>query len=86
MAQPVMFNDIDDDKDYMHPWVIMRQISDLSSFTIWTHFEDSVNECFLWNCSEVNATEQLWWQIDIGSGNGLVLSGTNNWLAEYYIS
>ena len=24
-----------------------------------------------WNCSQVNATEHLWWYVSIGSGNGL---------------
>ena len=30
----------------------------------------------LWNCFQVNATEPHWWEINISSGNGLVLSGT----------
>ena len=29
----------------------------------------------LWNCTQVNATELHWWEVNIGSGNGLVLSG-----------
>ena len=37
----------------------------------------SLDEHFLWNFSHVNATEQLWWQANIGSSNGLVSSGTN---------
>ena len=27
---------------------------------------------FLWNCSHVNATEHIWWYVNIGSGNGAV--------------
>ena len=34
-----------------------------------------VDEYLLWNGSQANAAEQLWWQVNIGSGNGLVLSG-----------
>ena len=29
-----------------------------------------------WNCSHVNATRLHWWEVNIGSGNGLVPSGT----------
>ena len=29
-----------------------------------------------WNHSQVNATEHLWWQVNIGSGDGLVPSGS----------
>ena len=28
----------------------------------------------MWNCSWVNATEHLWWYVNIGSGHGLVPS------------
>ena len=31
---------------------------------------------FSWNCSQVNATEHFWWLVNIGSGNGLVPSGS----------
>ena len=30
----------------------------------------------LWNCLQVNATRPHWWLVNIGSGNGLVPSGT----------
>ena len=30
---------------------------------------------FLWICSQMNAREHFWWQVNIGSGNGLVPSG-----------
>ena len=30
----------------------------------------------LWNCSQVNGTELRQWEVNIGSGNGLVPSGT----------
>ena len=29
----------------------------------------------MWNFSQMNAREQLWWQVNIDSGNGLVPSG-----------
>ena len=31
--------------------------------------------CLLQNCFQMNATEPHWWEINIGSGNGLVPSG-----------
>ena len=33
-------------------------------------------EHFMWNCSHVIATRPHWWLVSIGSGNGLVPSGT----------
>ena len=36
---------------------------------------DEIHEHFLWNCSLVNATEHLGWEVNIGSGNRLVPSG-----------
>ena len=38
------------------------------------HVTDYVHEHLL-NFSQVNVTEHLWWQVSIGSGNGLVPSG-----------
>ena len=35
-------------------------------------------EHFLWNSSQENATEPLWWKVNIGSGNGLVPSGNKS--------
>ena len=29
----------------------------------------SPNGHFLWNCSQTNANEHIWWQVNIGSGN-----------------
>ena len=29
----------------------------------------------LWNCSQVNPTEPHYWEVNVGSGNGLVPSG-----------
>ena len=29
----------------------------------------------LWNCPQMNVTEPCWWEVTIGSGNGLVSSG-----------
>ena len=40
-----------------------------------SYIRDRYHEHFLWNCSQVNATRSYWWLINIGSGNGLVLSG-----------
>ena len=39
---------------------------------------DQIQEHFLWNCSQVNATEHVWWEvnINIGSGYGLVPDST----------
>ena len=34
-----------------------------------------VDVAVILNCSQVNATEACWWDVDIGSGNGLVPSG-----------
>ena len=39
------------------------------------HFADSVHELLLCNCSLMDAAEHIWWQFNIGSGNGLVPSG-----------
>ena len=39
------------------------------------HVIDQVHE-HLWNYSQVNATEHIRWQVNIGSSNGFVLSGT----------
>ena len=36
---------------------------------------DWYHEYFLWNFPQMNATIQLWLLVNIGSGNGLVLSG-----------
>ena len=40
-----------------------------------THVMEKVHEHFLWNCLLVNATEHIWWYGNVGSGNGLLLSG-----------
>ena len=32
----------------------------------------------MWNSSHVNATEDIWWQVNIGSGNGLLPSGSKS--------
>ena len=36
---------------------------------------NQVLEYFFWNCSQLDAKEHPYWQINIGSGNGLMLSG-----------
>ena len=40
-----------------------------------THIK-KYHEHFLWECPQVNVTRPHWWLVNIGSGNGLVLSGT----------
>ena len=40
------------------------------------HVTILVHVHYLWNCSQVDATEHLWWQVNIASGNGLVPSGS----------
>ena len=39
-------------------------------------FTNGYLEVFLWNWSSVSASEPHWWQVNIGSGNGLVPSST----------
>ena len=41
-----------------------------------THSGDWFLKHLLWNYSQVVATRCQWWQLNIGSGNGLVLSST----------
>ena len=41
---------------------------------LWTHVTDWVHKHFLKSCSQVNAKEHLWRQVNIGSGNCLMLS------------
>ena len=48
--------------------VVIAQVYFLNLFTNWCF------EHLLWNCSPVNATEPFWWLVNIGPGNGLVLS------------
>ena len=45
-----------------------------------THVTDQVHEHCLWNYFQVNATESLWWELNSGSANELVSSGTNYFL------
>ena len=40
-----------------------------------THIKDKYIEYFLLNCCKVNATRPHWRSVNIGPGNGLVLSG-----------
>ena len=47
--------------------------SQISKFQ--THFNDKYIKYFLWNCHQVSATTHHWSLVNIGSGNGLVLSG-----------
>ena len=44
-------------------------------FDICTHVTYSVDQHFLLNYSHGNITEHLWWQVNIGLGNGSVSSG-----------
>ena len=34
---------------------------------------DQIYEHVFWNCLKVISTEHIWWQVNIFSGNGLVL-------------
>ena len=54
------------------PWGIWLQCQ-ISKFQ--THFNDKYLKYFLWNCFQVNATTHHWSIVNIGSGNGLMLSG-----------
>ena len=53
-----------------------------------TYIKDNYLENLMWNCSQVDATRPHWWWLNIGSGNGLVLSGTKPlpepMLAKFY--
>ena len=44
----------------------------------------------LWNCPQMNGTRPYWWWVNIGSGNGLVLSGTkplpDPMLTQFYVT
>ena len=35
----------------------------------------------VWNSPKINAMEHLWWQVNIGSGNGFVPSGSKAFIA-----
>ena len=63
---------------WMNSWVNNGEAGDLrchcTHYDILQHVPDSVHGN-LWNCSQVNATEHLWWLVNIGSGNGLMPSG-----------
>ena len=54
------------------PWE-MWLLPQISNFQ--TRIKDNYIEYFMWNCPQVNATRPDWWQVNIGSGNGLVPSG-----------
>ena len=41
-----------------------------------TDFSDWSMRHLLWNCPDMNVTGPHWWSVNIGSGNGLVPSGT----------
>ena len=53
----------------------MGDVTVIFSRVIPKHVTDKCHEYFLWNCSQVNATEHFWWWFNIGSGDGLVPSG-----------
>ena len=40
------------------------------------NFIDWWLRCFWWNCPQMNVSGHYWWWVNIGSGNGLVTSGT----------
>ena len=44
-------------------------------FNFQTDFSDWWLRHLLWNCPNMNVTGLHWWSVNIGSGNGLVLSG-----------
>ena len=46
---------------------------DISNFL--NHLQDRNLDHSLWNCHQVNFPGPYWWLVNIGSGNGLVLSG-----------
>ena len=55
-------------------------VNSLAPMEMWQQFvirkhTDYVHEHFLWNCSQVNATEHFWWDVNTDSGNGLVPFG-----------
>ena len=41
-------------------------------------------EHFLWNCPGLDAKWPHWWMVNIGSGNGLVPSGNNSDLPQWF--
>ena len=47
-------------------WLVIFQAS----------FIDWWLRCLWWNCPQMNVTWHYWWWVNIGSGNGLVTSGT----------
>ena len=49
-----------------------------------THFNDKYLKYLLWNCFQVNATTPHWSLVNIGSGNGLVPSGSKPFLSQYW--
>ena len=51
--------------------------TEMEMLSFWWNFHHwlQVLEWFLWNCSQLNDTELAWWLVNIGSGNGLALSG-----------
>ena len=55
-----------------------------------THIKDKYLKHFLWNYPQVNATRLHWWSVNIGSGNGLVPSGTKplaeRILTQFYVA
>ena len=53
-------------------WEIQSQ-SSINNFR--THIKDRYLDYFLWNRLRVHSTKPHWWYVNIGSGNGLVLSG-----------
>ena len=54
----------------IYPYINNNKVSYLTHWPI----ADWVHENF-WNCSKGNATEALWWLVNIGWCNGLVPSG-----------
>ena len=38
----------------------------------------------LWNCAQLSATERYWYEVNIGSGNGLVPSGNKLCVAIWH--
>ena len=54
-------------------WPLEDVVEVLNQFQ--TGIKDRYLEHFLWNHSQLNATRSHWYLVNIGSGNGLVLSG-----------
>ena len=46
---------------------------------------DSIHENFLWNCSHVNVTEYLWWQVKNRSGKSPCHQETSHYLSQWWL-